>query len=214
VTKRAVIEKGHCATESNARTFISSASDTSAMMNLLRSLVVLALFVSLSCVSADDAAAEIDCAKDCADFVATVVKNEKATLATLESELSKCHKSNDELKKEHDDTVTALKAELAELQTHTEKGAALEKELRAINKELEQKFTGQVDEQKKLLDKAHELAKQSQQEVIEAKMEIANLLDSMKSTRINFKLIGEDIAGLWKKIMDKFKKDVDQKSDL
>lgn len=189
----------------------ADASDASAMMNLLRSLVVLALFVSLSVVSADDAAAEIDCAKDCADFVATVVKNEKASLV---SELSKCHKSNDELKKEHDDTVTALKSELAELQTHTEKGAALEKELRAINKELEQKFTGQVDEQKKLLDKAHELAKQSQQEVIEAKMEIVNLLDSMRSTRINFKLIGEDIAGLWKKIVEKFKKDVDQKSDL
>lgn len=56
------------------------------MMNL-RFLVLLVLFVSLSIVCADDAADEIDCAKDCADFVATVVKNEKSA---LEGKLSKC----------------------------------------------------------------------------------------------------------------------------
>jgi hypothetical protein len=59
------------------------------MMNL-RFLVLLVLFASLSVVCADDAvAAEIDCAKDCADFVSTVVQKEKAA---GEGKLSQCQK--------------------------------------------------------------------------------------------------------------------------
>lgn len=181
-------------------------------MNPLYSLLFLAFIVSLSLVSADDAAAEIDCGKDCAEFVSTVVTNEKRSLM---SELNKCKASNDELKKEHDDTVASLKEELAQLKKHQEKSSALEKELRAMNDDLQKKHTTELEQQKAMVAKAHELAKQSQQEVIEAKMEISNLVDSMGSTRINFKLIGEDIVGLWKKLMDKFKKDVDEtKSDL
>jgi len=190
------------------------------MMNL-RSIFLLALFVSLSVVFADEgaeaaevaeAAEAIDCAKDCADFVATVVKNEKTT---LEADLSKCNKANDVLKKEHDDTVASLKKELTQLQEHSQKSAALEKELRELNKEIEKKYKNETEQQKQMLAKASELAKQSQKEVLEAKIELQNIIESMGSTRVNFKLIGEDIANLWKKIVDKFtKKDVDQTSDL
>ena len=182
------------------------------MMNL-RSLLVLALFVSLSIVFSNVAAEEIDCAKDCADFVATVVKNEKAS---LEGELSKCKESNDALKKEHDDTVASLKEELSQLQVHQKKAASLEKELRDLNQEIEKKYKTETEQQKQMLAKASELAKKSQQEVIEAKLEIQKLVDSMGSTRINFKLIGEDIVNLWKKLVSKImKKDVDEAtSDL
>lgn len=183
------------------------------MMMNLRFLLALALFVSLSAVvSADEAAAEIDCAKDCADFVATVVKNEKATLV---GELAKCNKANDGLKKEHDDTVASLKQELTQLQEHTKKSAELEKELRALNTEIEAKYKGETEQQKEMIKKASELAKQSQQEVIEAKMEIANLVESMSSTRINFKLIKDDIVRVWRKLVEKFKGEaVETESDL
>lgn len=179
------------------------------MMNLRYYSLALLLFiaVTLSLVLSE----EIDCAKDCADFVATVVKNEKAA---LESDLSKCTTQNEALKKEHDETVASLKAELTQLQSHAEKTASLEKELKAQNDSLQKKYSIDLEQQKALLNKAHELAKQSQQEVIEAKMEIANLVESMGSTRINFKLIGEDIVKLWKKIVTKVKSIGDSKSDL
>lgn len=184
----------------------------STMMNL-RSVLLLALFVSLSIVFDSVAAEEIDCAKDCADFVASVAQKEKAS---LESELSKCKESNDALQKEHDDTVASLKKELSQLQAHQQKAASLEKELRDLNKEIEQKYKIETDQQRQMLAKASELAKKSQEEVIEAKLEIQKLVESMGSTRINFKLIGEDIAALWKKLMSKvMKKDDDEAtSDL
>ena len=183
------------------------------MMNLLRTLVALALFVTFSVVSADETATEINCGKDCADFVATAVKHEKTT---LETELLKCQNANDELKKEHDETVASLKTELAQLQGHTEKAAQLEKQLKDLSKEIEKKYAGEIEQQKAMLKQAYELAKKSQQEVIEAKMEIEHLIESLGSTRINFKLIWDDVVGLWKKVADKFtKKDIDQtKSDL
>ena len=83
---------------------------------------------------------------------------------------------------------------------------------------MEKKFTIETDQQKQMMLKASELAQKSQQEVIEAKMELQNILETMSSTRINFKLIGEDIAGLWKKLVEKIeklvKKDDEVKTDL
>lgn len=183
------------------------------MITLLRILIVLALFASLSIVFADEAAALIDCGKDCADYVATAVKNGKSA---LEADLTKCHKANDELKKERDETVASLKTELTNLKEHARKSGELEQELRDLNRELEKKYAGELEQQKAMLEKAHELAKKSQQEVIEAKMEILKLSDSLGNTRINLKLIWEDTVGLWKKVVDKFKKDhVDQtKSEM
>jgi AAA15 family ATPase/GTPase len=185
-------------------------------MNLRFLALALLLILSVSVVFAEDAVEkEIDCAKDCADFVSAVAQKEKAA---VEDKLSQCQKSNEELKKEHDETVASLKAEVKLLQEHTEKAAAAEKELRELNKQMEKKFTVETEQQKKMMLKASELAQKSQQEVIEAKMELQKIIETMSTTRINFKLIGEDIAGIWKKIMEKIeklmKKDDETKADL
>jgi hypothetical protein len=60
------------------------------MMNLRFLALALLLFLSVSVVFAEDAVEkEIDCAKDCANFVSAVAQKEKAA---VEDKLSQCQK--------------------------------------------------------------------------------------------------------------------------
>ena len=175
----------------------------------MRILYPLVLALLAIYVSAHD---EIDCGRDCADFVAGKVEEEKASCRqvqeNLQKELDKTVAAHDSIKNELEKTIASLNEEIKSLESQSKKGDELEKELRQLNKDLEAKWSKEVDEHKAMLKKAQELANKAQEEVIEAKLEIKELTDRLGSTRINFKGITEDLVEVWKKLVASFKKDV------
>jgi chromosome segregation ATPase len=155
-------------------------------------------------VQAEKAPVTIDCGKDCADFVAAILDAEKASSSEL---LAKCRAATDEIKQEHEKTIAELQDEIKTLESNTKKSSELEKELRAQQKDLEAKWAKEAEAHRVLLVKAQDLAKKSQQQVVEATMEIKELMESLGSQRVNFKGIWDDLMAMWKKLVVAVKKD-------
>jgi chromosome segregation ATPase len=183
----------------------------------MRILYLLLLALLAIFVSGHD---EIDCGKDCADFVTAKIEEEKASCRQAQNDLNKEHgktvAAHDNLKNELEKTIASLKEEITTLESQTKKGSELEKELRQFNKDMEAKLSKEVEERSKeveehkaMLEKAQELVKKAHEQVFEANMEIKELTDRLGSTRINFKGISDDLAELWKKLVAAFKRNVD-----
>lgn len=170
--------------------------------------LILALF-TISVCAQEEAQAEkevpvkIDCGKDCADFVAARLDAERAASSEL---LATCRADTEKVQNEHEKIVASLNDEIQTLKASIQKSREVESELRQINKDLEASFAKKEEAQKVLLAKAQDLARASQQQTMEASLEMKDLMERLESQRINLKGMWDDLMAMWKKLVASVKK--------
>lgn len=141
----------------------------------------------------------IDCGKECADFVAAKLDAEKAASSEL---LASCRADVEQFQ----NTIAGLNDKLQILQASVKKSQNVEHELRQIHKDLEASCVRKEEAQKVLLAKAMEMAKTTQQQLMEATLEMKELTERLALQRINFKGMWEDVMATWRKVIAAVKK--------